>query len=784
MSRAAGYVGKGIPMRDAARLARGEGRYVNDLPYPDALHLAFVRSTEAHARIVNLDVGAAREHPDAVAVMVGADIKRLLVNPYWGGWDGTASAEHAPLATEKVRSVGEPVAVVVARSRYLAEDVAELVEVDYEPLPAVIDPEQALAGEPALLYEDWGSNVYFHDEFEGGDVDRAFAEASGVIRRRFSSQRHTGTPLETRGIVADYDPGLGELRVQANWQDVFLARAVLSRIFDMPQSRLRITAPDSGGGFGIKLPVYPEELIVCAVAMLLGRRVKWIQDRQEDLVGNSQHRDMIVEAELAHDAEGRALGLRTKIISDGGAYGVPARGNTVEGMMAALDIVASGHHIPAYRYTLDVVVTNKPPTCVYRGVAQPVTIFVLDSLMDELAKATGLDRREVRLRNLLDRDRFPYTCLTGGYVIESGSYVESLERALELVGFEEFPAYQERARAEGRLVGLGISCGGEALARGAIWYGIRGAPISGQEGAQIKIDPAGNVHAQFGTTAQGQGIETTLGQIVADQLGVEIGRVTVGMGDTAVSPYGAGAWASRQATLGGTAAFLAAGKMRAKLIKIAAVKLEASADDLVLADGRVHLAGNPESGISLAEIAQVAYFRASELPAEIEPTLEETAHFDPPNATFANSAHAAILAIDPDTGRIEFEKYVMVHDCGTVINPLIVHGQLYGALAQGIGGTIYEQCVFDELGQPLATTFMDYLVPSSLDVPSIEAESLESPSPNTGLGIKGAGESGTVFAPAAIATGVADALAVDVDRLELSPTRVFELMRRSPLVGA
>jgi carbon-monoxide dehydrogenase large subunit len=778
MSRAGNYVGKGIPMVDAERFTKGQGRYVNDLAFPAVAHVAFVRSTEAHARLKRVDVTAAREHSEAIAVLTAEDLQPVMVENYWGGWRGTSTADYYPLAREKVRWVGEPLAAVLADSRYLAEDIAELVEVDYEPLAAVTDPFASLAAEEAdsLLYEEWGNNVYYHDEFVGGDVAQAFAEAAGVIKRRFSAQRHTGTPMETRGIVASYDPALRLLRVHANWQDVFLARAVISKVLGMAQAQIHITAPDSGGGFGVKLPVYPEEMACCAIAVQQGRTVKWIQDRQEDLLGTSQHRDLVVEAELAYAADGRVLGLKANILSDAGAYGVPARGNTVEGMMAAEDIVAAGHHIPTYSYSLNVVMTNKPPTCVYRGVAQPVTIFVLDRLMDELAKVTGLDRREVRRRNLITQDQFPYTCMTGNYVIESGSYIEALDRALELVDFDGFPQYQERMRAEGRLVGLGIACGGEALARGATWYGVRGLPISGQEGCLIKVDSYGNVHAQLGTTAQGQGIETTIAQIVADRIGVDIAKVTVGMGDTAISPYGAGAWASRQATLGGTAAYRAAGKIRAKLLRIAAFKLECATEDLELEDGRAFVKGNPMSSIAIEDIAHAAYFTASELPRDLEPTLEETSHFDPPSATFSNSVHAVILEVDPTTAHISFHRYVVVHDCGTVLNPMIVDGQIYGGTAQGIGGTIYEHSVFDENGQPLATTFMDYLVPTSLDVPQLEIEHLVTPSPHTALGIKGVGESGTVFAPAAIATGVSDAIGVEVNRLELNPSKVHELL--------
>jgi carbon-monoxide dehydrogenase large subunit len=781
MSRASGYVGKGIPMLDAARFTKGQGRYVNDLKFPDVAQIAFARSSEAHARIKSIDVSAAKAHPEAIAVITADDLERsgILVNRYWGGWRGSSTADYYPLARKKVRWVGEPVVAIVASSRYLAEDIAELVDIEYETLPAVVDPEVSLESKDDHLYEEWGSNVYFHQDFEGGDVAGAFENAAGVIKSRFSSQRHTGTPLETRGIVADWDPAMKQLRVHANWQDVFLARAVISKILDFPQARLHITAPDSGGGFGVKLPVYPEELATTCIAIYLERSVKWIQDRQEDLIGTSQHRDMIIDAELAHDEDGKVLGLKVKILSDGGAYGVPARGNSVECMMAAEDIVAAGHHIPAYAYDATVVMTNKPPTCVYRGVAQPVTIFVLDRLMDQISKATGIDRREVRKRNLLTDEMMPYTCMTGSYVIESGSYQKALDTALDLVDFDNFEEYRAKAKAEGRIVGLGISCGGEALARGATWYGLRGLPISGQEGCMIKVDSYGNVHAQFGTTMQGQGIETTLTQIVADRLSVPIEKVTVGMGDTKVSPYGAGAWASRQATLGGTAGAMAADKIREKLLKIAAFKLEANVDDLDFVDGQAFVKGNPSSSIALEDIAHAAYFTASELPDDIEPTLEETAHFDPPSATFANSAHAVIVDIDPGTGKITFEKYAAVDDCGTIINPLIVDGQIYGALAQGVGGTIYEHSVYDEQGQPQATTFMDYLVPTSHDVPKLDVAHLQTPSPHTAFGVKGIGESGTVFAPAAIATAVSDALGVEVNRLELGPSKVYELLQQA-----
>ena len=683
--------------------------------------------------------------------------------------------EHFPLAREKVRFVGEPVAVVLAPSRYAAEDIAELVEVDYEPLEAVVDPELAMAPESPRLYEEWESNSYFHNEFSSDGVDAAFEAAAGTIERRFSSQRHTGTPLETRGIVASWDRGSRKLLLEANYQDVFLARAVISKILDLPQSSLQVVAPDTGGAFGLKLPIYPEELVCAAIAIHLGgsHAVKWIQDRREDLTGTTQARDMVATVELAYDDNAGITAVRSRMLSDAGAYGIPARGNTVEGMIAARDLTGP-YDVADYSYVLDVVMTNKPPICVYRGVGLPMSVAFMERMMDELAKATGLDRVEVRRRNMITK--FPHRTVVG-YEYEPGSYLESLERATELIGFDGFADYQREMREQGRLVGLGIGTGCEAVARGATWYGERGVPISGQEGCQIRVDPDGRVHAFFATTAQGQGIETALTQILADELGVDMDQISITMGDTEKTPYGAGAWASRQIALAGSAACIAGERVREKLLKIAAHALEVSAEDLELREGTVSVKGSPTSQLSIEEIARMAYFTSSQLPDDIEPTIEETAHFDPPPATFSNATHAVILEIDPDTAHIEFLKYVIVHDAGRIVNPLIVEGQLYGATAQGIGGTIHEHVIYDAAGQPLATSFMDYLLPSSFDVPTLEIEHIETESPFTGLGIKGVGESGTCFAPAAILTGVSDALGVEANRLGLSPMEVYGLMR-------
>jgi aerobic carbon-monoxide dehydrogenase large subunit len=778
--RVGGYVGKGIPMQDAARFTRGRGRYINDLPVANAAHVAFVRSTSPHARIAAVDVERARAHPDALAVLTAAELAPALVNRYWGGWEGTAGADYLPLAADKVRWVGEPVVAVLARSRYLAEDVAELVEVEYEPLEPVVDPERALRDTSVRLYDDWNDNVYYHEDFTGGDPDGVLDGAAHVIRRRFTTQRQTGVPLETRGVIAAWDPGRAALTVHANVQDVFLARATLARVLDLPHNRVRVVSPDTGGGFGVKLPVYPEELACCCIAIVLDGRwsVKWIQDRQEDLTGTIQARSLVADIELAHDDEGRVLALRANVINDGGAYGLPARGNTTEAVLAVKELPGP-YDIRNYSYAVDIVMTNKPPIHPYRGVALPASTCMVETLMEDVAKATGIDRAEVRRRNLVTE--FPHQSITG-WVHEPGSYAEALDRALELIGYSEFAERKRRMRAEGRYLGLGISCGCEITGPGATWYAERGVPISSQEGCHVQIDPGGKVHVQLGTTAQGQGIGTAMAQVVADELGVAIGDVTVSMGDTEAAPHGGGAWGSRQAMLGGSAAVVATRSLREKVLQIGGWLLEANPDDLEMRESAIHVKGETRSRLTLAAIAETAYYTSARLPPGMEPALEETAHFEPPASTHSNSCHATIVEVDTDTGRIEFEDYVIVQDSGVIINPLIVGGQLYGGTAQGIGGVVHERVVYDDAGQPQATTLMDYLLPSSLDVPELRIEFIETRSPETPLGAKGVGESGTCFAPAAVATAVADALGVEVEHFGLRPSNLHALMAKAGLL--
>jgi carbon-monoxide dehydrogenase large subunit len=769
------WMGAPLPLQQGTRLVRGKGKFINDVTVVGHLHVAFVRSDVAHARLAGVHVAAAREHPDAVAVLTAEDLVGQ-VKPYWGGMrvSKLKRSDSFPMARDRVRYVGEPIAAVVARDRYVAEDIAELVQVEYDELPPVIDPVAAMAHGGARLYDEWPDNVLYTDHFDEGGTQAAFESAHLVVKRRFKTNRHTGAPLETRGAIAEWDDGNGTLTLTANLQDVHLARTVLADLLDLPPSHVRVMAPDSGGGFGVKLPIYPCEITLCVLARLLRQPVKWIQDRREDLLTTTQSRDAIVEAALAFDKNGKVLGLKADILSDAGAYAILARGNTVEGMMTAQDMCGP-YKIPAYSYDLNIVMTNKPPLCVYRGVGIPICILVMERLMDIASAQLGIDRVDLRKRNLIQPQDFPYVNIVG-YDIEPGSYVEALETAAREIGYENFRDLQAEMRKKGRLVGLGISTGNEATARGAAWYGKRGVPISGQEGCTIKIDPVGRVYAQMGTTSQGQGLEQSCAQLIADRLGVRPTDVRIVMGDTEITPYGGGTWASRCAVTGGSAAMLAANELREKLMKIASHVLEAAPADLIIKDGAIHVAGSPKSRVTISELAKIAYFVASDMPPNMRPGLEATAHYEPPTATFSNSTHAAIVEVDVHTGAVTFLRYVVVEDCGRILNHAIVRGQVMGGLAQGLGGALLEHSVFDPNGQPRSTTLMDYLIPTVDDLPErVEINHIETPSPRTEGGMKGVGESGVCYAPAAVANAVNDALkhlGVEINDLPLSPAAI------------
>jgi carbon-monoxide dehydrogenase large subunit len=774
------YVGSSVRRADDPRLLTGRGRYVDDLVLPRMLHAALVRSPHAHARVTGLDLEAARRAPGVAAVLTGEDAARVC-KPYRGvllHYKGMKTGAMLPLARDRVRSVGEPVVAIAASSRAEAEDAAALVAVDYAPLPPVVDAATALAPGAPLIHEELGDNLVYETRLAAGDVERAFAGAHRVHRRRFTSGRHTGVPMEPRSLVADFEPATRALTVWISTQVPHMMQAVLADLFGLPEHRVRVVAPDVGGSFGIKIHVYQDDMAAVALALALGRPVKFVATRRESFLSDIHARDETIDVEVAVAADGTLRGMRGRIVAPVGPCSAYPRSSVVEGGQV-LRLLPGPYRLRDYEATLQVVAQNKVITSQYRAVGHPIATAVTESMLDVVARDLGLDPAEVRRRNLVRPEELPYTSATGN-VYDSGSYHAALERLLQAAKYDELRREQAAARAGGRHVGIGLSCFIELTGPGAQFYGIGGAPISGQEGTTVRIEPSGAVTAVVGVTNQGQGTPTALAQIVADELGVDVDAVTVLSGDTAMSPYGGGTWASRGIPIGGSATLLAARALADKVRRVAAVLLEAHADDVELGGGRATVRGTGR-GLGLAALARVVHFRSSELRG-LEPSLDATVHYANPGAwTFTNGAHLAVIEVDVETGRVRLVRYVAVDDCGRIVNPALVEGQVCGGIAQGIGGALMERCVFDDAGQLLTTTLMDYAVPTAADLPAFEVHHIETPAPGLAGGFKGAGEAGTTGAPAAILNAVNDALAplgAEVLEQPVTPERVLRALRR------
>ncbi len=780
-SRAEGerWVGRRLRRLHDRRLLIGRGSYTADLRLGPALEVAFVRSPHAHARLLGVSTERARRSPGVVAVLSGADL-RPHARSIWGGVRMKVGEKY-PLAVGKVRHVGEAVAMVLAENRYVAEDACDLVDVDYGPLPAVVDPERALAEGAPLLYEEFGDNMMSEVTFESGSTADAMAGCPVVVEARFRSNRHLPAFMEPRGCLCRYDPGTGEFTLHASAQDPYLLQTLLAGLLDMPMHLVRVVAPDVGGGFGGKLQLYAEEAACAVAAKMLGRTVRWISDRREDFLTTIHARDAIVYARLGVAEDGRMKALHCDVVSDCGAWSAGARGNNVEGQMAARDMTGP-YKIEQYSFTVRCVFTNKPPLGHYRGVGIPISYLVIEGLIDRAARRLGLDPIEMRRRNLIRREDFPYTTLTG-HVIEPGSYLESLERCCELIGYDAFRQEQRHLLGEGRYVGIGFTVQTHATGFNSPFYSKDGVPVVGQDACYLKMHPDGTVTASMGATSQGQGWDTAGTQVIADELGILPEDVRIDMGDTARTPHGGGAWASRTAVVGGAVAVLAARELREKILRIAAHMLEADAEDLELRDRGVRVRGADFRAVSIREVARAAYLTPGHLPPGMDPGLVVARHWEPPMFTFANMTVGAVVEVDPETGVVALRRLVAVNDSGTVINPLIVEGQVHGGLAQGIGGSLYEHLVYDEeTGQALVTSFMDYLVPTAMEVPTIEVDLIETPSPHIPGGFKGVGELGTSAVPGAVANAVSDALhplGVEVADLPLSPTAVYGQLSRA-----
>ncbi|HEY7064585.1 MAG TPA: xanthine dehydrogenase family protein molybdopterin-binding subunit [Chloroflexota bacterium] len=788
----AGYVGQRLRRREDRRHLIGAARFLPDLQVPGTLQVAFVRSPHGHARVRGLDASAALRLPGVAGVLTAAEA-RARARPFSANVDmpGLRPLEWYPLAEDVVRYVGEPLAAVAATDRYLAEDAAELIAVAYEPLPAVASVEAALAADAPRLYPAWDDNVYLRRTFANGDVDAALARADLVVRERFEAQRYSGVPLEGRGCLAEFDAGTGRLTVWSSTQWPHALRTVLADLLDLPESRVRVVAPDVGGGFGNKQHVFREELAVCLLALTLRQPVQWIEDRQENLKASVHARQQVHEVEAAVRRDGVLLGLRVRVTADMGSGTMYFSGLAPQ--LVTVGSVPGPYRLQDYAYDLRCVVTNKCPAGAYRGFGRANAVFTMERVMDLIARDTGLDPAEVRRRNLLRPDELPYETAPGG-VLDSGRYAECLDEALRLAEYDHWRAAQPGLRAAGRLVGVGIACFVEGTAANIRRSAGRWGPY---EAATARLEPDGRLALYVGLSPHGQGLETSLAQVAADHLGITPDEVEVYHGDTASCPYGLGTWSSRSAVVGGVVVGRAVGQVRDKALRIAAALLEAAPDDLAIGAGAVRVRGQASRAVPLRDVAAVAYHATHLLPPGLEPGLQATSWYEPPNtagipdargrvngnATFSNATHVAVVEVAPATGEVRILRYAVAHDCGTVINPLIVEGQIHGGVAQGIGGALYEEFVYDEAGQCLTGSLLDYLIPTACELPGLHLGHLVTPSPFVEGGYKGMGEGGALGPPAALANAVADALApfgARVTRTPLTPARILALLDGAP----
>jgi carbon-monoxide dehydrogenase large subunit len=771
-------IGARIKRTEDPRLLTGVGLYTDDRQVARLLHVAFRRSEHAHGRIVSIDCTAARAAPGVVAVLTAEELeglaKPLVATSRMKGYYATPIRA---LARDKVRHVGEAIVGIVAESRYLAEDAAELIEIEFAPLEAAHDALEARRKEAPLLHDEAGTNVLVAREFKRGDVDAAIEAAPLKIGGCFRMRRHTALAIEPRACLAEYEPGRDALTLHSATQIPGIIRDALADALELPGHRLRVVAPDVGGGFGGKGSLYPEEIFVCAAARHLARAVKWTSDRLEDFSATSQAFDEVVDAEIGLDRDGRVLGLRADVVGDVGAYSIYPWTAALEPVQV-VSFLPGPYRIAHYRGRVEAVATAKPPTGPYRGVGRPISTFVMERLLDMAAARIGIDPKEIRLRNLVPPDGFPHK-IGSGIVWDKSGFVEGLEAACERIDYAALRRKQAEARAAGKWYGIGIACYAELTGIGSRISVAPGMPINtGTETATIRIDSTGAITAAFGIASHGQGLETTLAQVIAEHLGVRVEDVRVIQGDSAAVPGGTGTYASRSTVLAGGAARLASETLREKVLNVASHLLEAAPTDLVAEGGRVTESGTDRS-VSFRDVARAVYSEMARLPEGAREELAATKTYDPVFGTTTSATHIAAVEIDPETYQVRLDRFVVAEDCGRVINPLIVDGQVHGGVAQGIGAALYEEIVYDDEGQLHTASLVDYLVPSACEIPPMEVVHLETMSPTTLGGFRGMGEGGTIGAPAAVANAVADALeplGIEINELPVTPERLFRLI--------
>src|SRR5262245_9904811 len=774
--------GSGIRRREDPRLITGTATYTDDLTLPGMLHAVILRSPHAHARIKRIDTVRAQKAAGVVAVYTGADVGTALA-PMPCAWllpnSELKIAKYQQLATDVVRYVGECVAVVVAETRYQAQDALELIDVDYQELTATVDPRKAAQKGAPQLHADIPGNQAFHWTVAGGDIDAAFAKADVVVKDRIIQQRLIPTARETRGAVAKYTQATGELTLWNTTQNPHIVRFLASLIAGVPEDKLRVIAPEVGGGFGSKIATYPGEFLAIYAAMKLGRPVKWIETRRENYQATTHGRDHVQDVELAATKDGQILGIRCTVWAGMGAYlstAAPGIPTILHGLM-----LSGPYQVPAMKEDVYGVYTNATPVEAYRGAGRPEATFMLERMIDLLAHKIGVDAVEVRRRNLIPRFENGHDVVTG-LKYDSGNYPAALDKVLAHVGYEKLRQEQAAARAKGRYIGVGVStyveiCGlGPSQVAGAI--GFQGGLW---ESAIVRVHPTGKVNVFIGASPHGQGEETTFAQVVADELGVAVTDVKIVHGDTDTTPMGWGTYGSRTTAVGGAALAVATRKIKEKAKLLASHLLEAAVEDMDYADGKFFVKGLPDRFKTIQDISLLANV-AWNLPKGMEAGLEASSFYDPPNFTYPFGAHVAVVEVDPATGKVQLQRYVAVDDCGPQINPVIVEGQVHGGVVQGVGQALWEEAVYDDNGQLLTGSLTDYAIPRADLLPDIEVLSTVTPSPHHPLGVKGIGEAGTFASTATVYNAVMDALqpfGVGSLQMPLTPERVWRAIAKN-----
>lgn len=780
------FVGKPLKRREDLVLVGGHGVYVDDIKFSGMLYAAIVRSDYAHARIKKVDLSQALASPKVVLALSGDQIKRdtkplpLSVTLPW-----MKKTDVYMLAVDKVHYTGEPVAVVLASDRYAAEDGAEQVSVEYEPLDPVVDTEKALDPNSPKLYDSWDNNELISYNFKIGEVDEALERSDYVVKKKIVRHRYTAAPIECRGYLANYDLFSKTMTYYASVQTPHILRTLIAQSLDIPEDRIRLIAPHVGGGFGQKIPLYQEEPLVAYLSMRTGRPVKWIETRSENLKAAAHSRQQIHYVEFGLKKDGTITAVKDKMIADLGAF-APQSG--LASVLATTLFIPSGYKIQNYEIDLHVANTCKAPYGAYRGFGKADANFVMERMLDIAAKEIGMDPVELRLRNFIQPDEFPYNSCTGA-IYDSGNYPGNLKLAVEKIGYEEFRKQQSEMRKKGIYKGISVSFLIEPSANA-----VPDSLHTGYDSATVRIDPSGKITVMAGVAAQGQGHETALSQIVADELGVYPEDITVIEGDTAVAPYGLGAWASRFSIAGVGSVIMACDKIKRKLLKLGSSRLGVPEGELILEGRYLTSVKDPNKTISIKQLAEIAYTKIYLLPQGFEPGFDETARYITPNIRYipdekgrmnlypseTAGAYGVIVEVDIQTGKIKIEKQVFVSDCGNIINPMGLDGQIQGGIASGIGGAIFEDLVYTNEGELQSSTFVDYLVPTAMEIPDVDVVHMVTPSPITLGGFKGAGEGGTITPPYGLANAVQDALdpmKVSVELQPLSPENVWKTVR-------